>query len=126
MYEARVRETICIAHRVPLEGGGEGPLHGHNWTIELDVGVDTLDERGRVTDLDALRARLHAVVDPLDHRTLGDLPPFEAPASRTAPAVARWVAEQVAVGLDPRVALLTTRVLDGAGGSAAWTPERPR
>ena len=126
MYEARVTETICIAHRVPSGDGELGPLHGHNGTIELDVATESLDERGRVADLSVLRGHLHDVVDPLDHRTLGDLAPVAAPASRTAPAVARWVAEQVAPVLEARLRVVRARVSDGAGGSAAWTPEQPR
>jgi len=120
MYEARVSETICIAHRVPQGDGRLGPLHGHNWTIALDVGVEALDSRGRVADLDAVRASLHRVVDPLDHRTLGDLAPFAGPASRTAPAVARWVADQVRGDLESGLRIVAVRVLDGRGGCVSW------
>lgn len=125
MYEARIRETICIAHRVPSSVGEMGPLHGHNWTIELDIGASELDERGLVADLEVLRTHLHAVVDPLDHRTLGDLEPFRLGTSRSAPAVARWVAEMVAPLLDARLSIVCARVVDGTGGSSVWRPPRP-
>ncbi len=124
MYEAQIRETICIAHRIPLSGGGLGPLHGHNWTIEIDLGASSLDERGLVADLAALRAHLHAIVDPLDHRTLGDLEPFRSGALSTAPAVARWVVEKLTPLLDDRVCVLCARVMDGTGGSSSWRPPR--
>ncbi len=116
MYEARIRETICIAHRVLRADGALGPLHGHNWTIEVDLGAEELDERGLVCDAVAARALLHGIVDPIDHRTLDDLAPFrDDPRSRTAPGFARWVGEALSPHLEARLWVVRVRVLDGTG-----------
>ena len=116
MYEARIRETICIAHRVLQTDGALGPLHGHNWTIEVDLGAEELDERGLVCDAAAVQALLHGVVDPIDHRTLDDLVPFrDEPRARTAAGFARWVVEGLSPRLEARLCVVRVRVLDGTG-----------
>jgi len=122
MYEVRVCETICIACRVLGPDGTLGSLHGHNWTVELHVGAAALDATGRVTAVD-LGALLHDVVDPIDHRTLDDLAPFQDPASRTAPAFAGWVARRIAPSLDGSARLLRVVVRDGTGRMATFAPE---
>ncbi len=126
MYEVRVCETICIAHRVLGPDGELGNLHGHNWTVELHVGASRLDPTGRVAPTASLSALLHRIVDPIDHRTLDDLAPFQRAASRTAPAFAGWVASRVGPELGPGVTLTRVVVRDGTGGMATFVPEETR
>ncbi|MCO4769784.1 MAG: 6-carboxytetrahydropterin synthase [Deltaproteobacteria bacterium] len=122
MFVAQIRETICIAHRVLSADGKLGPLHGHNWTIEVSLGAESLDERGLVGDAPALRRALHEVVDSIDHRTLDDLPAFLEPSSRTAPAFAHWVAQRLGPELPSGLALVSVRVVDGTGAVVSWAP----
>ena len=120
MYEVSVSETICISHRVTDEGGAVGPLHGHNWRITAWVGAAELDDDGLVARPRRLQAALHGVVDPLDHRTLTDLPEF-APRPPTAAAVARFVGERLSAVLDDdRCRVASIEIADGTGARTRW------
>lgn len=122
MYETTVQETICIAHRVSTPDGGPGPLHGHNWDVELTVGGRELDGRGLLLDPSELEATLHAIVDPLDHQTLDELPQLDG-LPVTAQAMARWIADGVQPLLPESLVLLRIRIADGALRTASWRPE---
>ena len=120
MYEVSVSETICISHRVPDESGASGPLHGHNWRITALVEASTLDAAGLVARPDRLRTALHDAVDPLDHRSLGDLAEFAARVPSAA-AVAGFVGALLSSRLDDgRCRVTSVEVADGTGAVARW------
>ena len=76
MYEIRIRDDFAAAHNLRNVGGKCESLHGHNFTVEVAVEAEGLDELGMVIDFRLLKAKTRAILDDLDHRYLNEHPFF--------------------------------------------------
>jgi 6-pyruvoyltetrahydropterin/6-carboxytetrahydropterin synthase len=76
MYEIRIKGDFAAAHHLQDVGGKCESLHGHNFTVEVAVESEGLDEVGMVIDFRVLKAKTQAILDNLDHRYLNELPFF--------------------------------------------------
>jgi 6-pyruvoyltetrahydropterin/6-carboxytetrahydropterin synthase len=75
-------------------------LHGHNYRVRVYVGADELNAEGMVVDFVALKAVMREVIhDPLDHKHINDVPPFDK-LNPTAEHMARHFAEEIAARID--------------------------
>ena len=107
-YRIRVTHTFNARHALVFPDGTAEPSHGHDWTLTVEVGSDTLDALDCVLDFHALEAALAKLVKPWHHGDLNTLPPFwDAVAGELArnPSAER-VAEAVLDGLMPLVAAI--------------------
>lgn len=77
MYEVRIKTEFSAAHNLREVGGQCESLHGHNFTVEVAVQAETLNEAGMVIDFRLLKEKTRAVLANLDHRYLNQLPVFE-------------------------------------------------
>ena len=71
-FEVRLRKAVhvfCAGHFITLTDDLCEPVHGHNWTVGVDVAGDP-DAHGMVVDFIALRDTLTGIVSRLDHRML--------------------------------------------------------
>jgi 6-pyruvoyltetrahydropterin/6-carboxytetrahydropterin synthase len=71
-FEVRLRKAVhvfCAGHFITLTDDMCEPVHGHNWTVGVDV-AGTPDAHGMVVDFIALRDLLGGIVARLDHRML--------------------------------------------------------
>ncbi|MGR9073195.1 MAG: 6-carboxytetrahydropterin synthase QueD [Gammaproteobacteria bacterium] len=59
-------------------------LHGHNYTVELKLLSETLNQVGFVVDYNELSAFKKIIDDELDHRHLNDIVPGPATAENIA------------------------------------------
>jgi 6-pyruvoyltetrahydropterin/6-carboxytetrahydropterin synthase len=76
MYEIKIKGDFAAAHNLRDVGGKCESLHGHNFTVEVAVESEGLDELGMVMDFRLLKAKTRAILDTLDHRYLNELPFF--------------------------------------------------
>ena len=76
MYEIRIKGDFAAAHNLRDVGGKCESLHGHNFTVEVAVESEDLNELGMVMDFRLLKAKTRAILDELDHRYLNELPFF--------------------------------------------------
>lgn len=124
MYWLSAERVICASHRLPGDGDDPGGLHGHNWRITAHVSTDRLDAAGQVLPGGVLEDELWAVLDPLDHRHLNDLAPFQRDGDAVPPSaagLARFVAEALAARLDDGpLRVRRVEVSPRAGQTAAW------
>ena len=104
MYELTVKSHFDAAHALRGYPGECRNLHGHTWDIEATVEGEALDEIDIVYDFKRLKEDLGAVVGPLDHAFLNEVPPFDT-LSPTAENLARILFEQLSerVGEQVRV-----------------------
>jgi len=85
--------------------------HGHNYRVEVTVGGEIDRDTGMVVNLAELDAALAtAVVAPMDHAFLNDLPEFAAGLVPTTENLARVVWDRLANHLLPSCTLLAVRV----------------
>lgn len=88
MYELSVKDHFDAAHSLRGYPGECAKLHGHTWDVEVTVEGDVLDGIEILYDFKQLKADLAAVLAPLDHGFLNDVPPFDV-LSPTAENMAR-------------------------------------
>lgn len=71
MYTLKTDASFDSAHFLSGYEGKCANIHGHRWTVEVEVGNETLDTegntRGMVVDFSTLKADLKALTDYLDH-----------------------------------------------------------
>ena len=105
-YRVRITHTFNATHALVFPDGTAEPSHGHDWTLTVEVGSDTLDAVDCVLDFHALEATLAELVRPWHHGNLNTLPPFRDTVTGELarnPSAER-VAEAVLEGLALRVA----------------------
>jgi len=71
-FEVRLRKAVHVfaaGHFITLTDELCEPVHGHNWTVGVDV-EGPPDAHGMVVDFIQLRDRLSTIVARLDHRML--------------------------------------------------------
>lgn len=98
MYFLEVTTDFAASHIIEGHAGKCARLHGHNWKVWVSVACPELDALGIGIDFAALKIILNQIVDPLDHRHLNDLPPFQT-INPTAENLARFIFEAMAKAL---------------------------
>ncbi|MBI3260670.1 MAG: 6-carboxytetrahydropterin synthase [Ignavibacteriae bacterium] len=58
-----------MGHRLPYHDGGCQNIHGHSYTMRVEISGD-IDERGMVIDYFDLKAAVQPIVERLDHSFL--------------------------------------------------------
>jgi len=82
MYELKKRIEISAAHKLDLSYKSKcGHLHGHNWSIDIYLHSEKLNDNGMVMDFSVIKEK---ICDRLDHRVLNDVLPFNPTAENLA------------------------------------------
>ena len=100
------RFTVEAAHRLPNVPDGHkcARLHGHSFTIELQVSGDPEPQLGWVMDFAELKAAFKPIYEQLDHHYLNEIEGLENPTSEQ---LAIWIWQR----FKPQVPLLTEVVV---------------
>jgi 6-pyruvoyltetrahydropterin/6-carboxytetrahydropterin synthase len=69
-------------------------VHGHNYTVEVVLQSDTLDDTGFVVDFGELKPLKTYLDDTLDHRHLNDVLPFQPSCEQLAHHLYQWCRER--------------------------------
>ena len=71
MYKLKTKASFDSAHFLKDYEGKCSNIHGHRWTVEIEVGAETLEHdtqnRGMVVDFSNLKKDLRALADHFDH-----------------------------------------------------------
>ncbi len=120
MYELIVQRVFSAAHAIVIAGERE-PVHGHDWRVRATVAGPELDRDGLLCDFHALERSLDAILEPFRSADLNATPPFDA-VNPTAEAVARHIADALAVDLPPGVRVASVAVTEAPGCEAIYRP----
>ncbi len=93
MYEITVIKTFSAAHDLDIGGKREG-IHGHNFKVEATIESEELNTDGLVLDFRVLKKWLNEILEEMDHKFLGNLPPF-IDISPTAENIARFIYDRL-------------------------------
>ena len=104
MYELTVKSHFDAAHALRDYPGECRNLHGHTWDVEATVAGEVLDDIDIVYDFKRLKEDLGAVLEPLDHGFLNEVPPFDT-LSPTAENLARVLFEQLSARVGEQVSV---------------------
>jgi len=95
-YQVIVEAGFSSAHALRHYHGAKEPSHGHNFRVQVVVEGKRLQNKVKyVTDFVRLQKALWAVVKPLDHVNLNEIPPFTA-ENPSAENLARFISEKLA------------------------------
>ena len=71
MYKLKTKASFDSAHFLKDYEGKCSNIHGHRWTVEIEVGAETLEHdtqnRGMVVDFSNLKKDLRELADHFDH-----------------------------------------------------------
>jgi 6-pyruvoyltetrahydropterin/6-carboxytetrahydropterin synthase len=89
MYTIRKEFTFDASHVLNglVEGHKCGRLHGHTYTVTLELESELLDDNGFVQDYGELNAIKNWIDITLDHRHLNEI----VPGQPSAENIAKWV-----------------------------------
>lgn len=82
-FEITVIEKFSAAHFLRGYEGDCARVHGHNYSVEVTVYAEKLNELGLVMDFRDLKKILREIIQNLDHQLLNDLDVFskESPSA---------------------------------------------
>lgn len=121
MYDLMIKGHFDAAHALHGYPGECRELHGHTWDVEVVVRGSVLDEIGIVYDFKTLKDDLAAVLDPLDHAYLNDVPPFDT-KNPTAENLARHIYGELSIRVAPVVRVLEVSVWESPVARITYRP----
>lgn len=101
MFEVSVDYSFAAGHALRGYKGKCENVHGHNYKVRVAVSGEQLNSTGLLMDFVDMRAVIKAVVDPLDHRFLNDLTPFDR-LNPSAENLAKYFYEEIATRIRDR------------------------
>lgn len=116
MYRTGLSSRLRSRHYLSDAPPHEREEHSHDYLVEVTVAGRTLDQKGYLIDIDALKAALSAVLGRYEGRCLNELPEFEA----TPPSLenlSREVHDRLRGRLDAPSVSISVRVWEDR---AAW------
>lgn len=122
MFELTVISHFEAAHCLPGYPGKCARLHGHNWTIEVCVGSETLNELGMVIDFKVLKKHVANVTDKLDHHYLNELDEWQFKLP-TAEHIAQYVYRELDKSLSaeiPEIRILYVKTWESASSAVLY------
>lgn len=122
-YTLSVVTEFSASHILEGHPGKCSRLHGHNWSVEIEVEATALNRLGMAIDFAELKAGAKQVVETMDHRHLNDLPEF-AEINPTAERVASVLYRALRAWLSERpVRLNAVTVWETAHARVRYTEE---
>ncbi len=94
MFTVAVRARFNASHSVEVGSGPREAPHGHDWTVEAEVGAETLDRHGLVIDFHRVERLLTDCLAQFDGALLDELHDF-ADSNPTAENVARAIFDKL-------------------------------
>ena len=125
MYQVTVARVFAAAHALRLYDGSTEPVHGHNWTVEVTVAAEQLDEIDVVVDFHQLETVIDRLLERVNNTNLNDIEPFlDGAINPTAERVAWWISREVGEALPHGARLDSVKVGEAPGCSATYRPSR--
>ncbi|WP_110952871.1 6-carboxytetrahydropterin synthase QueD [Anaerosinus massiliensis] len=90
MYELTVIVEFEAAHRIVDYPGKCNRLHGHNWSIEVTVQGNKLNQLGMLIDFKELKKEVNQTIEHLDHVYLNEIDAF-VKENPTAENIAKYI-----------------------------------
>jgi 6-pyruvoyltetrahydropterin/6-carboxytetrahydropterin synthase len=129
MYTITIHRTFAAAHAIRLYDGSLEPLHGHNWSVDVTVAAEELDEIEVVMDFHALERALDHLLALVNNSNLNGVAPFadrDKPGSLkinpTAERVAWWIGTELAPQIPAHARLESVTIGEAPGCTATYRP----
>jgi 6-pyruvoyltetrahydropterin/6-carboxytetrahydropterin synthase len=94
MHTIAVRARFSATHSIRVGSAAREAPHGHDWTVEAELGAETLDRHGLVLDFHRVERLLAECLADFDGALLNELPRF-GEVNPTAENVARAIFDKI-------------------------------
>lgn len=119
-WHLTVRSEFCASHALRHYKGKCERLHGHNYGIKIIVGGHELTpDTELLIDFVALKEILKDVIEPLDHRYLNNIPPFNE-INPSAENLAKYIWQGIKARLPHHVYMVQVTVEERQIQSATY------
>ena len=124
MFRLKTSAAFEAAHRIVDYPGKCRRLHGHNWTVEVEIVGAELDDLGMLVDFKLVKKHLNAALETLDHQYLNELSMF-ADKNPTAENLAKFVFDELAKTdfLRGGVSIAAVSVWESPHSCVTYSPE---
>ncbi|MBO7147134.1 MAG: 6-carboxytetrahydropterin synthase QueD [Lentisphaeria bacterium] len=123
MFELDIRREFSAAHALRGYNGDCSNLHGHNWTVQIFIRSEKLDEVGIAMDFKVLKKELDVILAGLDHKYLNDHPAFQD-KNPTSENLAMFLYKSLAEKLNtPGIKVHKVRVCESPTSGASYFEE---
>lgn len=120
MFELDVIREFSSAHCLKGYCGNCSEKHGHNWSVQVFIRSEKLDEIGIAVDFKALKRELDALLGELDHKDLNSIPPFDK-LNPTSENIAMYIYKRLSEKLNGNgVKVYRIRVGENASSGASY------
>ena len=120
MFELDVIRELSSAHCLKGYCGNCSEKHGHNWSVQVFIRSEKLDEIGIAVDFKALKRELDALLGELDHKDLNTIPPFDK-LNPTSENIAMYIYKRLSEKLNGNgVKVYRVRVGENASSGASY------
>lgn len=120
MFELDVIREFSSAHCLKGYCGNCSEKHGHNWSVQVFIRSEKLDEIGIAIDFKALKRELDALLGELDHKDLNSIPPFDK-LNPTSENIAMYIYKRLSGKLNGNgVKVYRVRVGENASSGASY------
>ena len=120
MFELDILREFSAAHSLRGYNGDCANFHGHNWTVQIFIQSEKLDEIGIAMDFKLLKKELDSVLAELDHKNLNEHPHFKD-TNATSENLAMYIYKRLAAAVHlPGVKLSKVRVCESATSGASY------
>ncbi len=120
MFELDVIREFSSAHCLKGYCGNCSEKHGHNWSVQVFIRSEKLDEIGIAVDFKALKRELDALLGELDHKDLNSIPPFDK-LNPTSENIAMYIYKRLSGKLNGTgVKVYRVRVGENASSGASY------
>lgn len=120
MFELDIRREFSAAHQLKGYNGDCSNLHGHNWTVEVFIRSEHLDEVGIALDFKVLKKELDVILAGLDHKFLNEHEEFRT-KNPTSENIAMYIYKTLSAKINTEtVKVSKVRVCESASSGATY------
>jgi 6-pyruvoyltetrahydropterin/6-carboxytetrahydropterin synthase len=102
-----------------LPDGSKEPVHSHDWSATADVSSEKLNSMGLVMDFNQLKAMIDSIGAEFENGALDAISYFQQ-NNPSAENVAKYIYDELLIGLPRGVKLQNIRVVEEPGCSAKF------
>ncbi|MCL4441044.1 MAG: 6-carboxytetrahydropterin synthase QueD [Firmicutes bacterium] len=130
MYYLTIKRRFAAAHRLLDYQGECASLHGHTWTVEVEVAGDQLDSCGMLVDFKVLKKMVDGIVSEMDHKYLNELIHFDlgrGGVNPTAENIAAYIFKRIRgqmEDLGKELCLREVKVWESPDASACYREDK--
>ena len=123
MFDVEIRRTFSAAHQLKGYDGDCRNLHGHNYSVVVNVAAERLNAIGIALDFKLLKAALDELLAQFDHHNLSELPEFQA-VNPTSEVLAMTIYRQMSAKLDDgNIRVTSVRIGESENSAITYSEE---